>query len=141
MPKSSELFFKYLGPKISLKNGSVLKTNLLMIDFKNYPIHYSVYQFNLNADIQRFVLSTEPFLRDICGLRYLKKKSALLVISRNFLHGCKWSHCRTLFNQILPHFRRDNARSLCEGCLEDSPTPISFNFKPYTIFRLEFLAN
>ena len=36
-------------------------------------------QFHLKPDIQRFVLSTEPFLRDICGLRYLKKKSDLLV--------------------------------------------------------------
>ena len=36
-------------------------------------------QSHLKPDIQRFVLSTEPFLRDICGLRYLKKKSDLLV--------------------------------------------------------------
>ena len=36
-------------------------------------------QSHLKLDIQRFVLSTEPFLRDICGHRYLKNKSELLV--------------------------------------------------------------
>ena len=36
-------------------------------------------QSHLKPDIQRFVLSTEPFLRDIIGLRYLKNNSELLV--------------------------------------------------------------
>ena len=36
-------------------------------------------QSHLKPDIQRFVLSTEPFLRDICGPRYLKNNSELLV--------------------------------------------------------------
>ena len=36
-------------------------------------------QSHLKLDIQRFVLSTEPILRNICGLRYLKTNSELFV--------------------------------------------------------------
>ena len=36
-------------------------------------------QSHLKTDIQRFVLSTEPFLRDIFGPRYLKNNLELLV--------------------------------------------------------------
>ena len=36
-------------------------------------------QSYLKRDTQRFVLSTEPFLRDISGPRYLKNNSEVLV--------------------------------------------------------------
>ena len=36
-------------------------------------------QFHLMHDTQRFVLSTGPFLKDICGLRYSKNNTDLLV--------------------------------------------------------------
>ena len=36
-------------------------------------------QSHLKRDTQRFVLSTEPFLRDISGPRYLKNNSEVLV--------------------------------------------------------------
>ena len=36
-------------------------------------------QSHLKTDIQRFVLSTEPFLRDIFGPRYFKNNSGLSV--------------------------------------------------------------
>ena len=36
-------------------------------------------QSHLKPDIQRFVLSTETFLRDICGLTYLKNNFEFLV--------------------------------------------------------------
>ena len=44
--KKSELVFKYLGPKISLKNGSVLKTNLIMSHFKwDWPQPWELFIF------------------------------------------------------------------------------------------------
>ena len=36
-------------------------------------------QSHLKTDIQRFVLSTEPFLRDIFGPRYFKNNSGVSV--------------------------------------------------------------
>ena len=109
MTRSSGLFFKYLRPLISLKNGSVLKVNLWMSGFKwDWPQQWELFIFGKNKQnpwcnlvksfkkvapwfcqtspeirslhgwglshlkpyIKRFVLSTEPFLRDIFGLRY-----------------------------------------------------------------------
>ena len=46
MTKTSELFCKYLGPLISLKNGSVLKTDLYTSGFKwDWPQPWELFIF------------------------------------------------------------------------------------------------
>ena len=46
MTKSSELDFKYLGPQISLKNGSVLKTDLWISGFRwDWPQPWELFIF------------------------------------------------------------------------------------------------
>ena len=49
MTKRSDFFFKYLSPQISLKNGSVLKTNLWVSGFKwNWPQPWFLFIFGKN---------------------------------------------------------------------------------------------
>ena len=49
MTKRSNFFFKYLSPQISLKNGSVLKTNLWVSGFKwNWPQPWFLFIFGKN---------------------------------------------------------------------------------------------
>ena len=82
LTKSAEFFFKYIGCQVSNETDPKKINRNHSAIFKR--LHYGFClifwgQSHLKPDIQRSALSTEPFLRDICGLRYLKKNSALLV--------------------------------------------------------------
>ena len=63
MTRSSELFFKYLGPQISLKNGSLLKTNLWMSGFKwDLPQTMGAFNF-LKNQTETMVKPLKVFLK------------------------------------------------------------------------------
>ena len=64
MTESPELFLKYLGPQISLKNGSVLKTNLWMSGFKwDWPQPWGLFIFGEKKTVT-IMQSFKVFLKD-----------------------------------------------------------------------------
>ena len=63
LTRSSELLFKYLGPEKSLKNGSVLKTNLWMSRFKwDWPQTMRAFHF-LKNQTESMVQPLKVFLK------------------------------------------------------------------------------
>ena len=100
--------------------GSVRRTNLWILgckwdrtEPKNTHTHtHGLVKFHFKPYIQRSVLSTEPFLKDIFGLRNLKNNFELLVI-----FFCVFSHIfKTLTKNKLKYWEFETLLDIISKC-------------------------